>query len=154
MDARLPLSPDVLQRTPPEVLQLLRDLLERVAKLEAENRELRARLGLDSSNSSKPPSTDPPGGKRQPPAPPSGRRRGGQPGHPRHLRLLVPPEQVTQIVDCRPARCDGCAAPLAGDDPAPVRRQVAEIPPLPPHVTEYRLHTLACPGCGGRTTGT
>ena len=67
MDAGLPLSADVVERTPPEVIRLLQQLLKRIDKLEAENRELKARLGLNSSNSSKPPSTDPPSHKRKPP---------------------------------------------------------------------------------------
>ena len=37
---------------------LLVELRERVERLEAENAELRRRLGLNSSNSSKPPSSD------------------------------------------------------------------------------------------------
>jgi transposase len=40
-----------------------------------------------------------------------------------------------------------------GNDPEPLRRQVAEIPPIRPHVTEYRRHTLSCRRCGIRTTG-
>ena len=154
MDARLPLSAEVVERTPPEVIRLLVQLLDRIEKLEAENRELKARLGLNSSNSSKPPSTDPPKHKRKPPEPKSGRKRGGQPGHRRHERPLVPPEQVDEVVDCRPPHCEACDAPLSGDDPEPLRRQVAEIPPIQPHVTEYRLHTLTCRHCAGRTTGT
>jgi transposase len=52
-------------------------LMERVAKLEAENdAELRARLGQNSQNSSKPPSSDPPGVERTP-KPPTGRNPGG-----------------------------------------------------------------------------
>jgi transposase len=153
MDARLPLSADVVGRTPPEVIRLLVQLLDRIEKLEAENRALKARLGLNSSNSSKPPSSDRPGPKRKPPAPKSGRSRGGQPGHRRHERPLVPADQVDEVIDCRPPRCEGCDAPLAGTDPEPLRRQVAEVPPIQPHVTEYRLHTLACRRCGGRTTG-
>src|SRR3954453_3634313 len=105
MDARLPLDADVMARTPPEVIRLLAGLLDRVERLEAENRELKARLGLNSSNSSKPPSTDPPGRKRRPPEPQSGRARGGQPGHRRHERPLVPADQVDEVVDCRPPRC-------------------------------------------------
>jgi transposase len=153
MDARLPLSQEVLDRTPSEVVQLLHRLLARIEKLEAENRELKARLNLNSANSSKPPSTDPPHVKRKPPTPPSGRSRGGQPGHPRHERPLVPPEEIDQTVECRPERCADCGKPLAGEDPDPRRHQVAEIPPLKPHVVEYRLHTLACACCGGQTTG-
>lgn len=153
MDARLRLSADVVERTPPEVIRLLVQLLDRMEKLEAENRELKARLGLNSANSSKPPSTDPPSHKRKPPEPKSGRSRGGQPGHERHERPLVPPDQVDEVVDCRPPRCAACDASLAGNDPEPLRRQVAEVPPIQPHVTEYRLHTLICRRCGGRTTG-
>lgn len=154
MDARLPLSAEVLEHTPAEVVRLLVQLLDRIERLEAKNRDLTARLGLNSSNSSKPPSTDPPGRKRKPPVPPSGRSRGGQPGHRRHERPLAPPEHVDEVVECRPPVCAGCDAPLSGDDPEPLRRQVAEIPPLRPHVTEYRLHTLPCRRCGRGTTGT
>src|SRR3954454_6578413 len=114
MVGRLPLDADILARTPSEVLRLLAELLDRIEKLEAENRDLKARLGLNSSNSSKPPSTDPPNRRRKPPVPPSGRRRGGQPGHRRHDRPLVPPDQVDHVVECRPSHCAACAAPLAG----------------------------------------
>src|SRR3954451_14155221 len=150
---RLPLDAGLVARTPPEVLRLLAQLLDRIEKLEAENRDLKARLGLNSSNSSKPPSTDLPNRKRRPPVPKSGRKRGGQPGHRRHERPLVPPDQVDEVVECRPSHCDACAASLAGNDGEPLRRQVAEIPPIRPHVTEYRLHTLTCLGCGSRATG-
>jgi transposase len=153
MVGRLPLDAGLVARTPSEVLRLLAQLLGRVEQLEAENRDLKARLGLNSSNSSKPPSTDPPNRKRKPPLPPSGRKRGGQPGHRRHERPLVPPDQVDQVVECRPSHCAACDAALAGNDPESLRRQVAEIPPIRPHVTEYRQHTLICRRCGGRTTG-
>ena len=76
---RLPLDAGLVARTPPEVLRLLAQLLDRIEKLEAENRDLKARLGLNSSNSSKPPSTDPPNRKRKPPVPKSGRKRMDEP---------------------------------------------------------------------------
>jgi len=60
---------------------------------------------------------------------------------------------VDHVVECRPSHCAACAAPLAGTDAEPLRRQVAEIPPIRPHVTEYRPHPLTCRGCGTRTTG-
>src|SRR5690349_17330376 len=74
-------------------------LLAVIGRLERRVAELEARLGQDSSNSSKPPSSDPIGVKRQPPRRPSGRRRGGQPGHERHTRALVPPERLTAVVE-------------------------------------------------------
>jgi transposase len=109
--------------------------------------ELEQRLGRNSTNSSRPPSSDPPSLKRRPPAPPSGKKRGGQPGHVRHVRPLVPPEAVSQVVECRPPSCRWCGDALAGDDPEPIRHQVAEVPPVRPVVDEYRLHRLACPRC-------
>jgi transposase len=112
--------------------------------------ELEQRLGRNSTNSSRPPSSDPPSLKRRPPAPPSGKKRGGQPGHRRHVRPLVPPEGVSQVIECRPPHCRWCGDALAGDDPEPLRHQVAEVPPVRPVVDEYRLHRLACPRC--RTT--
>src|SRR5947199_3984456 len=82
-----------------------RQLQARVDALEAELAALKdvvAQLGQqlaaarkDSSTSSKPPSSD----IVKPPKPPplegqETRRIGGQPGHPKHERLLFPPEQV------------------------------------------------------------
>jgi len=122
-----------------------------VASYERRIAELEQRLGRNSTNSSRPPSSDPPSLKRRrPPAPPSGKKRGGQPGHRRHVRPLVPPEQLRQVIECRPPSCRWCGDALAGDDPEPIRHQVAEVPPIQPVVDEYRLHRLRCPRC--RTT--
>jgi transposase len=115
--------------------------------LEQRIADLEERLGKNSTNSSKPPSTDPPSVKRRPPAPASGRKRGGQPGHRRKARSLVPPEQLRQVFECKPPRCRWCKDALAGDDPEPIRHQVAEVPPVLPVVDEYRLHRLVCPRC-------
>lgn len=126
---------------------------QRVNALETRVRDLEARLRLNSTNSSKPPSSDPIGMKRKPPAPPSGRRRGGQPGHTKARRTLVPPERVRQTTDCKPAACRRCHQPLQGNDPAPRIHQVAELPRIEPIVDEYRLHRLTCPSCGATTCG-
>jgi transposase len=109
--------------------------------------ELEERLGKDSTNSSKPPSSDPPSVKRRPPVPPSGKKRGGQPGHRHHRRALVPPERLRHVIECRPPHCRRCGHDLHGDDPEPLRHQVAEVPPIQPAVDEYRLHRLECPRC-------
>ena len=112
--------------------------------------DLEERLNKNSTNSSRPPSTDPPSIKRRPPAPPSGKKPGGQPGHRRHTRALVPPERLRQVIDCKPPACRRCGHSLHGDDPEPIRHQVAEVPPIQPVVDEYRLHRLRCPR--GRTS--
>ena len=121
-----------------------------IASLEKRIADLEARLNQNSTNSSKPPSTDSPEVKvkRRPPVPPAGRKRGGQPGHKRHTRALVPPELVRQTFEIKPPQCRGCGLALQGDDPEPRRHQVAEIPPVRPDVDEYRLHRLACSCCG------
>jgi len=126
----------------------------RIAELDQRVADLEARLDLNSTNSSKPPSSDPIGLKRKPPAPPTGRKSGGQPGHARAQRPLVPPEELRSSTDCRPTSCRRCAHPLRGDDPEPLIHQVADLPRIEPIVDEYRLHRLSCPGCGATTCGT
>jgi transposase len=148
MSEALPLPPDIWERLPPEAQALIRALQAQVHALQQRVAELDARLGQNSTNSSRPPSADPPSVKRRPPAPGAGRRRGGQPGHPPAFRPLVPPEQLHQTIPCRPAACRRCGRALAGDDPAPRRHQVADLPPVRPTVIEYQLHRLRCPGCG------
>lgn len=139
-----PLPPDVFDALPPAVQAHIRYLEARLCDLEA-------RLGQNSTNTSKPPSSDPPHLKPAPPKPPSGNRKGGQPGHPKRSRPDLPPEVVVEL---RADTCDGCSHPLAGDDPAPLRHQVIEIPPVRPHVTEYRRHRLRCTNCGRVTCPT
>jgi transposase len=143
-----PSIPESLWNTVPPEAQAA--FLAVIASLEKRIADLEARLDQDSTNSSRPPSTDPPAvkAKRRPPVPPSGRKRGGQPGHKRHTRALVPPEQIRETFEVRPSLCQGCGSALQGDDPDPVRHQVAEIPPVRPDVDEYRLHRLACSCCG------
>lgn len=126
---------------------------QRVQELEARVRELEARLKMNSSNSSKPPSSDPIGMKRRPPTPAGNKKRGGQPGHPRRQRALVPPEKVRATFDCKPDNCRRCGHELAGDDPEPLIHQVAELPRIEPIVDEYRLHRLDCPACHATTCG-
>ncbi len=121
-----------------------------VAKLLARVTDLEEKLAASSRNSSRPLSSDPPTRK---PKTPAGRKPGGQPGHKRHTRDLLPPDTVRSVTDCKPARCAGCNHRLGGEDPEPHRHQVAELPKVEPLVDEFRLHTLACEHCGCRTRG-
>jgi transposase len=128
---------------------------QQAGQLQQQLDHAQARLRTNSSNSSLPPSSDRFHRKRKPP-PPAGqprRKRGGQPGHPRHLRPLVPQDQVQHRVVCKPRTCRRCGRPLAGDDPNPLRHQVAELPVVTPDVVEYQLHRLLCPGCHTSTCG-
>ncbi|MFV1968828.1 MAG: IS66 family transposase [Pirellulaceae bacterium] len=142
-----------------EKLELqLAEALATITELRKENEKLRVQLGKHSQNSSRPPSSDPPSA-------PSGRgsgrdkkkrkkkkrrTRGGQAGHQRHERALVPVGQVDEVVEVKPAQCGGCGSKLRGSDKTPRRHQVTEVPRMEPTVTEYRLHKLEC-RCGVTT---
>jgi transposase len=153
----LPIPEELWAKVPPDaqaaIAAVFLAMRQRVDELETRVRDLEARLKLNSTNSSKPPSSDPIGMKRKPPAPPGGKKRGGQPGHRKARRSLVPPEKVRETFVCKPTACRRCGQKLSGDDPEPLIHQVAELPPIEPIVDEYRLHRLTCPACRATTCG-
>jgi transposase len=153
----LPIPDELWAKVPPDaraaIAAVFLAMRQRVDELETRVRDLEARLKLNSTNSSKPPSSDPIGMKRKPPAPPSGKKRGGQPGHRKARRSLVPPEKVRETFDCKPIACRRCGHGLSGDDPEPLIHQVAELPKIEPIVDVYRLHRLTCPACRATTCG-
>jgi transposase len=107
----------------------LAPLQRRIAELEAQI----ARLQKNSSNSSKPPSSDivkPP----RPPTPKGKAQLGGQPGHARHTREDLPPEQVDQFRCYRLKRCPDC--------------QQLELVAHPVVLTEHQAERVWCPQCG------
>ena len=129
----------------PAVRACVQSLIGRIEKLEA-------RLGLTPQNSSLPPSSQHPHAK--PPEPKRKgrkRKRGGQPGHPRHRRELIPSEDCQHVVPLKPEACRRCGTKLEGTDPEPLRHQVWELPETKPIVTEYQQHRLTSPRCGEST---
>jgi transposase len=133
--------------------RIIEQLMAKVEMLTARVADLEARLNQNSGNSSKPPSSDPPGTPR-PAKVPTGRRPGGQPGHKGHKRELVPPERVDQFVDIpAPRHCGKCERALAGRGVEPLRHQLVEVPPIRPHITEFRCQGRECGGCGAVTYG-
>ena len=130
----------------------------RIADLERRLAELEARLKTNASNSSTPPSANPLGAAKPVVKKKSKRKRGGQPGHPPHLKQLLPPEQVTEQKHFVPVECSRCQARLprvAGpDDPEPQRFQTIDLPPVAVTVTEYQAHARTCPCCGEVTRAT
>jgi transposase len=148
-----PIPGDLWDQIPPAaraaILALVQSYEQRLATLQQRVEQLEQQLGQNSTNSSRPPSSDPPTVKRAPPRPPSGRRSGGQPGHARQRRPLLPPTQPP--IPLKPSACRQCGRALHGSDPEPLRHQVIEVPVVRPDVTEYQLHRLRCAGCG-RTT--
>jgi transposase len=144
-----------LQAQVEELLALAHQQRLQIQQLQQQLADTRARLRTNSSNSSLPPSSDRFHGKRRPPpdADQPRKQRGGQPGHPRRQRLLVPDDQVRRTIPCKPTACRRCGRPLSGTDPAPLRHQVAELPVVRPEVVEYQLHRLSCPCCHTSTCG-
>jgi transposase len=129
---------------------------QHIRQLQQQLADATAKLNTNSTNSSLPPSSDRFRVKRRPPPPADQprKKRGGQPGHPRHQRLLVGSDQVRQTIPCKPTTCRRCGKPLTGNDPNPLRHQVAELPVVVPDVVEYQLHRLRCPCCRTSTCGT
>jgi len=115
----------------------------RIANLESQIQK------LTPQNSSLPPSTQHPHAKPKRSARDGKKRkRGGQKGHKKHQRELIPSEQCDDVIPLKPNVCRRCDTRLTGIDPEPIRHQVWELPEIKPIVTEYQQHRLACPCCG------
>lgn len=150
----LEITEDWIARQPPEAQGIIRLLLAQIAELRAEVAALKAELAQSRKtpeNSSLPPSTQHPHAKPPRKTSKSKRNRGGQPGHPKAERPLIPSADCAEIIPLKPDACRRCGTPLAGDDPDPLRHQVWELPVIQPVVTEYQRHRRICPGCGEST---
>jgi transposase len=146
-----PIIPEQLAALPPEFQEILRQVIDHY---EAQIADLKAQLAAARStpqNSSKPPSTQHPHAKPLTKKPKSKNPHGGQPGHPKHHRELLPTATCNDIVVLQPTACRRCQRTLAGSDATPLRHQVWELPEIPPHVTEYQRHRLICECCGEQT---
>ncbi|MSQ84776.1 MAG: hypothetical protein EXR77_18205 [Myxococcales bacterium] len=128
-----------------ELERLLVAALAESAALRAEVKELKARLGLDSSNSSRPPSTDSPF-KAPPPKPPTGKKPGAQPGRlGKFRRLAATPDKTQHIIPCS---CEHCGTALTADDlvGAGFERDVVDIE-VHHHTQRIVLLAGKCPKC-------
>lgn len=140
------IPPELAAEMTPAVRAFVESLLDRIDELEA-------RLGKSPENSSKPPSSRHPHAKPPPKKSKSKRKRGGQPGHAKRERPLIPSGECDEVVDLKPDACRRCGEGLSGEDADPLRHQVYELPEIKPLVTEFRRHRLACPCCGESTCG-
>jgi transposase len=146
------LPAELLQKVPPEILGYIAYLENQVGTLEKRVNDLEVRLNLNSQNSSKPPSSDPPSAPPRPSKEKSGKKRGGQPGHTRHMRELVPVEEVQDVKKWWPTQCRNpkCSHQLNPHEQqgSPVRQQVTEISLNPLTITEHQYYACACSICG------
>jgi len=150
MSQKMLITEEMIARQPPEAQAIIRFLLARVAEQDRRIRALEAEVAAlkkTPRNSSLPPSTEHPHAKPAPPREKTGRKLGGQPGHPKHERALVPPEQCASVEQLKPQACRRCGEQLSGSDPEPLRHQVWELPEIKPLITEYQQHRLTCPCC-------
>jgi len=138
------IPPELAAEMTPAVQTFAESLLARIAYLEG-------RLGLSPQNSSLPPSSQHPHAKPKPRKGKGKKKRGGQPGHPKHERPLIPTDQCNEVQSLKPTECRKCGEMLAGNDAEPLRHQVWELPEIKPLVTEYQRHRLECPCCGETT---
>jgi transposase len=144
----LVITEEIIARQPPEAQAIIRALLADIAELKAEIEALeRQAKGKTPQNSSLPPSTQHPHNRPLPPKRKSKKKRGGQRGHAKHERPLVPTNECDDVQQLKPTECRRCGAKLTGSDPEPLRHQVWEVPEIKAHVTEYQRHRLTCP-CG------
>ena len=151
--SQVPVTPEQIAALPPEFRALLQAVIDhyerRIAALEAEL----AAIKKTPRNSSLPPSTEHPHAKPAPPKEKSGKKPGGQPGHAKHERALVPTAECADVVTLKPTACRRCGTKLSGNDPEPLRHQVWELPESQPIITEYQRHRLECPCCHITTCG-
>src|SRR5262249_23278704 len=128
------ITEELIARQTPEAQAIIRALLAKI-------RQLQDQLNQSPRNSSVPPSTEhphatsslPPSPDPPPATPPrprsqAARRPGGQPGHTRHERPLLPSGQCDEVIPLTPAACRRWGRKLSGEDPAPPRHQVWELP--------------------------
>ena len=158
----LEITEEQIASWPPEAQAVVRLLMAEitalrleVAELRAENVDLKNRLERHEGpktpqNSSLPPSTQHPHAARRRKAA-SKRKRGGQPGHRKYERPLIPTEECDATKVLKPRKCRRCGTGLSGVDSAPLRHQVWELPEIKPHITEYQRHRLKCPCCSQTT---
>jgi transposase len=145
------ITDELIARQPPEAQAIIRVLLAHIAEQDRRIAELEARLNKTPQNSSLPSSSQHPHAKSAPLKPKSKRQRGGQPGHVKHERPLLPTDLCDKVHRLKPSQCRRCGTKLVGGDTEPWRHQVWELPPLKPHVTEYQRHRLRCRCCGETT---
>jgi transposase len=146
---------------------------ERIAQLEKENAELRAKLAeayqqiaqlaerlqqvegqlaKDSHNSSKPPSSDGPGRKFRSQRQRSEKQTGGQPGHAGHTLMQV--ASPDEVVRHRPLVCASCQQPLEGvAGQLKERRQVHDLPEVRLLVREHQVEEVCCEAVSAAESG-
>lgn len=143
---------ELLAEMTPNVRVFVESLLNQMADMRAEIEDLKLQVKrLTPQNSSVPPSTQHPHARPAvKPKAKSKNKRGGQKGHRRVIRELVPVERCAEVVELHPHNCRRCGENLIGGDLEPIRHQVWELPEIEPVIVEYQRHRITC-RCGVTT---
>jgi transposase len=131
-------------KTLEEAVQVIGQLVKIVIDQKKEIDSLREKVNINSNNSSLPPSRDIK--KKKKIKAKSGRKQGGQPGHKAHQQIIIPPEQITEIIDCNPANICDCGGFIKLNGKVH-KHQVFEIPIPKYEVIEYRIYKGCCDSC-------
>ncbi len=144
------IPPELEAEMTPAVKAFVLALLDQVDRLTKQVDSLTDQVQkLTPRNSSLPPSTEHPHAKpKRKPTPGKKRKQGGQKGHKRHSRELIPVERCTTVTPCHPEGCRRCGGDLQPDPTAPKRHQVWDLPTIEPIVNEYQLFRGHCRCCG------
>lgn len=127
---------EALKKENQELRKIIEELNRRITDLEE-------RLRLNSQNSSKPPSSDRYPRKDPPSEKKERKRRQG------FFRKWFPPEEVSKFIKYFPQNCDKCGSShFLSKTKVAEARQVVEIPPIKPIVTEHQALSCRCANCG------
>jgi transposase len=138
-----------MAETPPTPCKGCQQLQAQLAELQAAVARLEQQLAAarkDSSTSSKPPSSDIVKPAKTPPGR-DNRKRGGQPGHPKHERVLFPPEQVTHLETHPLHACPCCGGPLQRNGCLARIAQQVDIERTPLRIEQHTAPEYWCVRC-------
>ena len=121
----LPITHAQIAALPPELRTILRAVIDyfegRIAQLESELATSQAELAAakktprNSSSASELRASARQARRRG--SDQSGKKPGGQPGHPKHERSLIPAADCHEVVILKPEQCRRCGEPLGGQRP-------------------------------------
>ena len=120
--------------------------------------QLNEKLKINSKNSSLAPSRDRSSKnksnvKRAEERRKNPKKQGGQPGHQKHERVLLPLEKVNHVVPCCPGNACACGGQVVLDAEIYRRHQQYEFPIIRPIVTEYQIYSGTCNQCYQKQVG-
>lgn len=141
---------DMVQRLSQQANKLMFDSKE-LHKLQEKNK-------TNSKNSSLPPSRDKvsknkSNAKRNEQRKKNRKKQGGQPGHQKHERTLLPQDKVDHTVNCIPSNVCSCGGEVTVDFNINRRHQQYEFPVIKPIVTEYKIYSGSCDQCNKTQRG-